>query len=500
MRSVTSLLAFAALAAGSLLAPASATDASSGVPLEPVGWQLAVAPGVAPRLVPTGSDWSSVGTGVGGSADAIAVASDGTVYVGGTFQTAGGVPAQYVAKWDGTAWTSLGDANDWVFTLTLGVNDVLFAGGRFTRIGGVDATRIAYFDPDTQTWGAIGVGFNNPVEAIVEGPDGCLYAAGGFRIVGDVSGQNIARTCVENVWEYVGGGTDNTVYTLAFDDEGALYAGGAFNSAGGTTARQVARFDPTTALWGGVGDGVTQSGGGPVVYALAFSPDGDLYVGGAFNEIGGLAANNLARWDGAEWSSVGGGVSGTTGGSTAVAALVFDGGGNLYVGGSFTEAGSVTVNSVARWDGSAWAGLGGGVVNGRVETLVIAFPYLYAGGGFSDMDGDATLDFIAKWEGVVNVASEPGGAGPAEIVLEPAFPNPFRDEATIRFTTARPQPVRLDVFDVLGRRVAVLYEGTTAAGQPVEVRVDGRGFPAGLYIARLSGPDLRLTRRLSLVR
>ena len=340
MRSLASLLVLLALVAGSLLAPANATPRSAtsgGTLLEPVGWRLAAAPGVAPHLVPTGSDWSAVGAGIGGSADAIAVASDGTIYVGGTFQQAGGVPAQYIAKWDGTAWTSLGDANDWVFTLVIGTNDVLYAGGRFTQIGGVDATRIAVFNPVTQAWSAIGVGFNNPVEAILEGPDGCLYAAGGFRIVGDVSGQNLARTCVENVWEYVGGGTDNTVYTLAFDAD-TLYAGGSFNTAGGTAARQVARFDPTTAQWSSVGGGVTQSGGGPVVYTLTFGPDGDLYVGGAFNEIDGLAANNLARWDGTSWSGVGGGVTGTTGGSTAVTALVFDGGGNLYVGGSFTEA------------------------------------------------------------------------------------------------------------------------------------------------------------------
>lgn len=225
MKRLLATLALLALSAGALLAPASATPGTGaagtafGDVLEPVGWRLAAEHGTTARIVPTGSDWSAVGTGLGGSANAIAVAGDGTVYVGGTFLQAGGVPAQYIAKWDGSVWTSLGEANDWVFTLTLGVNDVLFAGGRFTQIGGVDATRIAYFDPDTQTWGAIGVGFNNPVEAIVEGPDGCLYAAGGFRIVGDASGQNLARTCVENVWEYVGGGTDNTVYALVFDGD-----------------------------------------------------------------------------------------------------------------------------------------------------------------------------------------------------------------------------------------------------------------------------------------
>ncbi len=287
--------------------------------------------------------------------------------------------------------------------------------------------------------------------------------------------------------------------SLAFDGD-ALYAGGSFNTAGGTAARQIAQFDLTTAQWSSVGEGVTQMGGGPTVYAIAFGPDGDMYAGGAFNEIGGVAANNLARWDGTSWSDVGGGVTGTTGGSTAVTALVVDGGGDLYAGGSFTDAGGVTVNSVARWNGSAWAGLGSGVGNGRVETLVLALPYLYAGGGFSDMDGNPTLDFLAKWEGVVMTPNE-DVAAPAEAArLAPAFPNPFSAEATLAFEPERPQAVRLDLFDALGRQVAVLYEGTPAAGQSIEARVDGRGLPAGVYLARLSGDGVRLTRQLVLVR
>jgi flagellar hook assembly protein FlgD len=58
--------------------------------------------------------------------------------------------------------------------------------------------------------------------------------------------------------------------------------------------------------------------------------------------------------------------------------------------------------------------------------------------------------------------------------LSPALPNPFRDEATLRFTIDRAGPVRLDGYDVSGRHVRALVN---------EVR------KAGLHSARWSGRD-----------
>ena len=60
-------------------------------------------------------------------------------------------------------------------------------------------------------------------------------------------------------------------------------------------------------------------------------------------------------------------------------------------------------------------------------------------------------------------------AEPVVLAFEPAYPNPLTDAAVIRFTSARTQPVRLAVFDALGRRVAVLFEATAVAGPPVDV-------------------------------
>ena len=80
----------------------------------------------------------------------------------------------------------------------------------------------------------------------------------------------------------------------------------------------------------------------------------DLYSGGLFTHASELLINGLARWDGNAWSDVGGGVTGVDG----VYALVVhnDGAGDaLYVAGSFTHAGGVPANNVAKWDGTQWA-------------------------------------------------------------------------------------------------------------------------------------------------
>jgi hypothetical protein len=69
--------------------------------------------------------------------------------------------------------------------------------------------------------------------------------------------------------------------------------------------------------------------------------------------------SGIGKWDGASWSQVGGGVSGT-----GVRSLrVFDDGYGpaLYVAGPFSLAGGVSINHIAKWDGSQWSALGAGL-------------------------------------------------------------------------------------------------------------------------------------------
>lgn len=79
-------------------------------------------------------------------------------------------------------------------------------------------------------------------------------------------------------------------------------------------------------------------------------------------------------------------------------------------------------------------------------------------------------------------------------------PNPVRREATLRFGVREARPTEVVVYDLLGQRVATLYEGTPAAGQMQTLRLEAGALPTGPYFVRLqSGTKVR-TRRVTVVR
>lgn len=80
-----------------------------------------------------------------------------------------------------------------------------------------------------------------------------------------------------------------------------------------------------------------------------------------------------------------------------------------------------------------------------------------------------------------------------------ARPNPSAGEATIHFSLAEAGPAHLAVYDVLGREVAVLVNGTVEAGER-SVRFDGAALPAGIYVYRLTAGGHTSTRSLLIAR
>ena len=90
------------------------------------------------------------------------------------------------------------------------------------------------------------------------------------------------------------------------------------------------------------------------------------------------------------------------------------------------------------------------------------------------------------------------GAG-TEAALEGTYPNPARGRATIAFALAEAAEVRLAVYDVLGREVAVLAEGVLEAGRH-DARLDAAALPAGAYLVRLEAGGAAWTERVTVVR
>lgn len=88
---------------------------------------------------------------------------------------------------------------------------------------------------------------------------------------------------------------------------------------------------------------------------------------------------------------------------------------------------------------------------------------------------------------------------PAEFALAQNYPNPFNPATTLTFGLPEESDIRLIVYDVMGRQVGVLAEGTMPAGEH-RVTFDATGLPSGLYLARLTTPQGAFTRTMQLVK
>ena len=127
----------------------------------------------------------------------------------------------------------------------------------------------------------------------------------------------------------------------------------------------------------------------------AIATDGaSLFVGGSFLAIGQTNAPYIARFDGTRWHSLGTGI-GPSSASTVVNALVVSNT-DVYVAGYFSTAGGVSAQSVARWDGASWHGLGG--PGGMVYALAVRPEGLYAlGTGYNGTTYGSA--FCKLWNG-----------------------------------------------------------------------------------------------------
>jgi len=386
-----------------------------------------------------GAAWSSLGGGLSSWVLSIAVFDDGTgpaLYAGGSFPTAGGVATTPIARWDGNTWSALGSGVSGfvgatrVFALAVfddGTGPALYAGGDFLIAGGVAVNHIARWDGSS--WSALGSGMSGSVSALAvfDGGSGpALYAGGDFDLAGGVTVNRIARWD-GNTWSALGTGTGGSVAALEVLDDGsgpALYAGGSFEGIIGVSgARRIARWNGSN--WSALGTGIQSNGGS--VDAIAVFDDGSgpaIYAGGSFQfSVGGLTAIHIARWNGSTWSALGSGVSGADFPRIFALAAFDDGSGPaLYAGGDFTVAGGVAANYLARWDGSGWSPVGGGMTD-RVWALEVlddgSGPALHVGGAFStSLGGDS---YLAKWGGCSGLGfqTEPGCFGnPAELAAK----------------------------------------------------------------------------------
>ena len=102
------------------------------------------------------------------------LASDGSIlYAGGYFTALGDVaqtPMRYISRWDGNSWSEMGSATDTTGPVTSLIwnyfTSSVFVTGGFNRIGGTDASRIAVWNVNDESWSSLGNGLDGYGNAV----------------------------------------------------------------------------------------------------------------------------------------------------------------------------------------------------------------------------------------------------------------------------------------------------------------------------------------------
>jgi hypothetical protein len=314
--------------------------------------------------------------GLTGTVHAIALQGN-DVYVGGKFENAGNNDdADFLARWDGSKWTGLLSGTtgviSTVYTIAFSGTSQLFVGGAFTSTTPVSLTHIAKANIVTTT-GTV----TTPVtwSGLVSGTDGIItdtvytiaisgtdvFVGGEFQNAGGTTGINYIARWDGNIWNAVGSlnAIGNTVRAIALSGND-VYVGGDFTGAGGSGGpNYLARWNGST--WSPVGSPTAINA---QVRAIALSGN-DVYVGGNFTGAGGAGgANYVARWNGTQWTPL---LSNTFGVYGNVHTIALAPNGDVYIGGVFNDTGqNPFADKVAVYEAS--------IVTPTVTAISLGFP------------------------------------------------------------------------------------------------------------------------------
>ena len=315
-----------------------------------------------------------------------------------------------------------------------GTGERLYVGGSFGAIIGVPGTTIlAQWDRATNTWDRVGTpglstgstnGFlTNIMPFDVFGQER-LVVAGFFASAGGVADTRSIAAWDGTEWVSMGAGlpAPQSVWAMTTGDIGQgenLLIGGAWTDIGGQSAADLAQWDGEQWLPIGDGTGITGSFS-PTVFGVQMFDDGSgpaLYAGGRFDSIGGAFGSSLiGRFRDGAWEPVGDGLSGSITADAGVMTVFDDGTGPaLYVGGRNFSAVGQPDASVYKWDGVSWTPVGqefGGAVTDLIVWDDGSGPALYlAGTAVPD------IGYIARLEGDTwvpvdgGIASQPATSG-----------------------------------------------------------------------------------------
>ena len=236
-----------------------------------------------------------------------------------------------------------------------------------------------------------------------------------------VTSMCISTLCFAQHYAPLGVGVDNSVRSLFTDTvANLLYIGGSFTNGGGISGRGIVSWNginwDTLAL--GLDNDPQQ--GNFSGYPLSMCRyNNELYIGGSFSHAGTTNANSMAYWDGTTWYAMSSEPNGTIS-----SMLVYNN--ELYVCGIFDSVNGIHVNSLAKWNGSVWSD-----VNSfpqfsnplfsltQASTMALYQGNLYVGGNFQDSIGYKRIVYWngTQWHNLPNGGILGGNAGVNSMVV-----------------------------------------------------------------------------------
>lgn len=317
-------------------------------------------------------------------------------FLGGNFSAAGGLAVNGLIHWNGQAWLPLkGDLPEkglfLVRALVLAADGRLVAGGTLKTAGGRLDERVLAWEGDR--WSKLGEALPGPVESLAGARSGRL-AALVARLDGAKYISWVRYTLPQGAEQWT---PDPQAFPLS-DVEFQVIND---TEKVGIEVKPLDVSQSELADWEG---SFWQARVNP--FRLEYDRKrpirlylarGKAYVLGVFDQMGGAAAENIAMWDGRAWSGLAPADKPVNDLSGAIKTLAVDHQGNLIAGGSFQTAGTSLTANIARWDGTGWYPLGGGL-NNTVNTLAIdEQDRVYAGGYFTQVDGIKTFA-VARYD------------------------------------------------------------------------------------------------------
>jgi len=250
-----------------------------------------------------GNNWSSLGQGLEGPVAALTTDGQGNLYAGGSFESLQNNEARNIAVWNTNEWNVLADSgtgmaglNNEVRSLAIGPEGTLYVGGNFDEAGGKTANRIATWN--NNTWGTLGNGTSGFVEAIAVN-ESSVFLGGNFVLADQLTVNRIVEwDSTQQNWKALGEGVSNNVTKILLQND-ELYVAGSFRLASNDDqdiiVNNVAQFNLATRQWQPLGANDVV-GVDVLINDMDLDADNVIYTGGNFNTSGSVNTKNASLW------------------------------------------------------------------------------------------------------------------------------------------------------------------------------------------------------------